>query len=144
IYNYSTPKTILIPTNYEGPLRVVYEERCGENYGEMNGQKTLRFPENGILILNEDFDRHINYDYYLIDKLGNKTQIVQILDFENKAEKTPCILPGGGGTMGQTNKRITFSDFYLFNKDTTYRDNFKYQQKFDSLTKKLVNKCRLK
>ena len=50
IYNYSTPKTILIPKHFDGNLRVVYEEKCGRNYDKTDGVKTLTFPENGILI----------------------------------------------------------------------------------------------
>ena len=75
IYNYSSQKTILIPKNFNGNLRVVYEENCVIGYEKKEGVKTLTFPDNGILILNEDFDNHVNYKYYLVDKLGNKTEI---------------------------------------------------------------------
>lgn len=152
-YNYSTPKTILIPKNFEGNLRVVYEENCGRNYDKTDGIKTLTFPDNGILILNEDFDRNINFNYYLVDELGNKTKISQVLDFNDRLQKRPCVLVGGSGTIGQTieanstnheEKGITFSDFYLYNKDTINRNNFKSQQKFDSLTTAIVNQCRRK
>jgi len=153
VYNYSTPKTILIPKDFDGTLRVVYEEKCGSNYDKIDGVKTLTFPKNGILILNEDFDRHINYNYYLVDKLGNKTKIPQILAFRDKGQKRPCVLVGGSGTIGQTieanstnqeEKEITFSEFYVYNEDTVDRNDFKSQQKFDSLTTAIVNQCRQK
>jgi hypothetical protein len=152
-YNYSTPKTILIPKNFEGNLRVVYEENCGSNYDKIEGIKTLTFPENGILVLNEDFDRHVNYNYYLVDELGNRTKISQILDFKDRIQKQPCVLVGGSGTIeqmieanstNQIEKGITFSDFYIYNKDTVYRNDFKSQQKIDSLTTTIVNQCRQK
>lgn len=152
-YNYSTPKTILIPKNFEGNLRVVYEENCGRNYDKTDGIKTLTFPQNGILVLNEDFDRHVNYNYYLVDEFGNRTKILHILDFKDRIQKRPCVLVGGSGTIGQTieanstnheEKGITFSDFYVYNKDTVDRDDFKSQQKFDSLTTAIVNQCRQK
>ena len=152
-HNYSTPKTILIPKNFEGNLRVVYEENCGRNYDKTDGIKTLTFPDNGILILNEDFDRHVNYDYYLVDELGNRTKIPQILNFKDRIQKRPCVLVGGSGTIGQTieanstnyvEKEITFSDFYIYNNDTVDRNDFKSQQKFDSLTTAIVNQCRQK
>jgi hypothetical protein len=151
LYNYSTPKAILISKHFDGNLRVVYEEKCGSSYEEMNGVKTLTFPENGILIMNEDFDRHINYKYYLVDELGNRTEIQQVLNFKDKTEKKPCVLVGGSGTIGQAieanttsqeQKGITFSDFYVYNKDTIDRGDFKSQQKFDSLTTEIVNQCR--
>lgn len=151
-YNYSTPKTILIPKNFEGNLRVVYEENCGRNYDKTDGIKTLTFPDNGILVLNEDFDRHVNYNYYLVDELGNRTKISQILDFKDRIQKRPCVLVGGSGTIGQTieantenqeEKGIIFSDFYVYNQDTINRnDNYKSQQRFDSLTTIIVNQCR--
>lgn len=152
-YNYSTPKTILIPKNFEGKLRVIYEENCGRNYDKTDGIKTLTFPENGILVLNEDFDRHVNYNYYLVDELGNRTKISQILDYKDRMQKRPCVLVGGSGTIGQTieanstnhgEKEITFSDFYIYNKDTVDRNDFKSQQKFDSLTTAIVKQCRKK
>jgi hypothetical protein len=150
-YNYSTPKTILIPKNFEGNLRVVYEENYGSNYDKTDGVKTLTFPENGILILKEDFDRHVNYNYYFVDKLGNRTEIQQILAFSDKVQKRPCVLVGGSGTIGQTieanstnqeEKVITYSDFYVYNKDTVDKNDYKSQQKFDSLTTAIVNQCR--
>lgn len=152
-YNYSTPKTILIPNNFEGNLRVVYEENCGRNYDKTDGVKTLTFRDNGILILNEDFDRHVNYNYYLVDELGNRTKISQILDFKDRIQKRPCVLVGGSGTIGQTieanstnpeEKDITYSDFYIYNKDTVDKNDFKSKQKFDSLTTAIVNQCRQK
>lgn len=151
-YNYSTPKTILIPKNFEGNLRVIYEENCGRNYDKTDGIETLTFPDNGILVLNEDFDRHVNYKYYLVDELGNRTKISQILDFKDRIQKRPCVLVGGSGTIGKTievnkeyqeEKGIIFSDFYVYNRDTINRnDNYKNQQRFDSLTTIIVNQCR--
>ena len=153
IYNYSTSKTILIPKYFEGNLRVVYEEKCGLNYVKTEGVKTLTFPENGILILSEDFDRNVNYNYYLVDELGNRTKIPQILDFSDQVQKRPCVLVGGSGTIGQTieanttnreEKGITYTDFYVYNKNTFDKSDFKSEQKFDSLTTVIVNKCRQK
>jgi len=150
-YNYSTPKTILIPSIYEGTIRIIYEEKCGNNYDEIDGKKTLKFPENGILILNEEFDRHVNYKYYLIDKSGNKKEIPQVLDYKAKNKILPYILVGGSGTLGPTvhanstyteEKNITFSDFYVYNKDTANLNDFKKEQIFNSLTTEIVTKCR--
>jgi hypothetical protein len=150
-YNFSTPKTILIPKEFEGNLRIVYKEKCGINYEKKDDTKILTFPKNGILILNEEFDRHINYNYYLIDELGKRTQIAQVLDFKDRIQKRPCILIGGSGTIGQAieansanleQKGITFSDFYVYNKDTISMNDYKSQIKFDSLTTAIVNQCR--
>ena len=151
IYNYSTPKNILIPKNFEGNLRVVYEEKCGQNYDIADGVKTLIFPDNGILILNEDFDSHINYNYYIIDENGKKTKISEILDFKERLQEYPSILVRGSGTFWQSietnsaniqEKGIVFSDFYLYNSSIDNRNEFKARQKLDSLTTAIVNQCR--
>jgi len=151
IYNYSTAKAILIPKNFEGTLRVVFEEKCGHHYDKTEGVKTLTFPESGILILDEDFDRHINYHYYLVDKSGKKTEIPQIINFSERVKKRPCVLIGSSGTIEQTieakatNQKgnpITYQDFYVYNKDTMDRRGDKNRQRFDSLTTVLVSECR--
>jgi len=151
IYNYSTPKAILIPENFEGNLRVVYKEDCGRPYDRIDGVKTLVFPENGLLILNEDFDGHINFNYYLVDELDNRNEIPQILTFSEKVQQRPSVLVGGSGTIGyiieanstnEDKKGITYSDFYVYNKDTLDRNDYKSQQRFDSLTTAIVTQCR--
>lgn len=151
IFNYSTPKTILIPKDFDGKFRIVYEEKCGSNYQDIDGIKTLVLNEKGILVLNENFDSHINFNYYLVDKLGNKTRIQQILAFKDRAQKQSCILVAGSGTIGQTieanstnqeEKEINYSDFYVYNKNTVKGNDYKSQQRFDSLTIAIVNQCR--
>lgn len=153
VYNYSLPKTILIPSNHEGALRIIYEENCGNKYEEIDGKKTMTFPKNGILILNEDFDSHINYKYYLLDEYGGKKEIHEGLYFKDGMEKIPYVMVAGSGTIGQSieanskdkkQKSIKFSDLYVYNKDKTNRNEFVYQQKLDSLTIQLVNRCRKK
>ena len=103
------------------------------------------------MILNEDFDSHVNYKYYLVDKLGNKTETPQILDFKDRVQKRPCVLVGGSGTIGQTieansiskeGKKISYKDFFVYNKDTIDINDYKSQQRFDSLTTVIVNQCR--
>lgn len=143
-YNYTSPKTFLIPADYEGPIRIVYEEKCGVALKKENGRQVLQFQENGILILNEKFDGGINNDYYLVDKSGNRTRIEQITDFKDRSKKLPSILVGGAGTFGGDgeDKDIIFSFFFLYNKDTTQTDDFKSAQRFDSITTEIVRTCR--
>ena len=109
-----------------------------------NGRQILQFPKSGILILNEKFDGGINNDYYLVDKSGKRIKVEQILNYNDSINKLPYILVGGAGTIGSDgeSKGITFSDFYLYNKDTIPADNNKLSLKFDSLTTDIVNACR--
>jgi hypothetical protein len=154
-YNYTTPNIFLIPSDYEGTLRIIYEEECGQYISKKDGNEIFNFPSNGILILNEDFEGGINNKYFLVDKIGHKTEIPEILEFKNRKSKMPCVLVGGSGTMwewekievnsiNKKEKGITYSDFYLINKNTTDGNEFENEQKFDSLTKNMVNQCRQK
>ena len=145
-YNYTTPKTFLIPANYNGAIRIVYEESCGTKYIKEDGRQKLTFPQNGILVLNEKFDGSINNKYYLLDENGGRTEVPEYIVFEKTTKKTPYILVSGGGVMSTHNqeKGIKYSDFYLCNKDTTLTDNYIVSEKFDSLTWKSVADCRRK
>ena len=145
-YNHTSPKTFLIPAEYQGTIRIVYEEECGIKMYKENGRQILQFPQTGILILNEKFDGGINNEYYLIDKSGKRTKIDESIDYKDSTKKLPFILVGGAGTFGADDKSkdIKYSDFYLHNKDTVQTDNYKYKlsQQFDSLMWKVVNDCR--
>lgn len=160
-YNYSVPKTLLIPQNFEGPLRIVYKEKCGSPYQEIEGETTLVFPENGILILNEDFDRHINYEYYFVDKAGKRTKIFyELTGFSKSTKHLPCIVSSGSGTMGQSQamedtsgnskeeylasegpKEIKYTEFYVYNNDTI---NTTDEDNISALMVKAVEECREK
>jgi hypothetical protein len=141
-YNYTTPKTFLIPVDYEGTLRIVYEESCGTKLKKENGRRIFKFPNNGMLILNEEFDGGINHEYYFVDKSGNRIRIEQILNYKDR--KIPSVQVGGAGTIGASDdeESITFSDFYLYNKDTLAVDDYRAYQRFDSITIATVKACR--
>lgn len=150
IYNYTPPKIFLIPSDYSGPLRIVYEEKCGVKPVKSNGRQVLKFPETGVLILNVDFDGGVNNKYYLVDSKGNKNEVPQTLDYKDSVRNKPAVLVAGSGTMGaaiyaNSQRRepdIKFSDFYVFNGDTTDLENYHWSQQFDSLTTAVVNSCR--
>lgn len=50
--NRPLPNTFLIPSDYEGTLRIVFEEKCGLTPKVENGRQILEFKKNGFLILN--------------------------------------------------------------------------------------------
>lgn len=59
---------------------------------------------------------------------------------------TTGAMPDGGSSSGSP-LAIHFTDFTVFNKDITVRDErkeFKFQQRFDSLTTTLVDEYRKK
>ena len=150
LYNYSKPKNILIPSDFSGQLKVIYEEACGSKYEKVDGLKTLNFPENGVLILNEKFDSHVNFKYFLIDKFGNKTEIPSIENPLDNSVKQPYITVGKSGvsyhsieanTANKPDKGITYSEFYVYN-DSSATNELHPEQTLDSITLILVNSCR--
>lgn len=68
--------TFLIPADYKGTLRVVFDEKCGIKPKVENGRQILEFQNNGFIILNAKFfNSGMNDEYYLFDNKGNKTKI---------------------------------------------------------------------
>ena len=73
--HYCEPETFLIPQNYHGYIRIIYNEKCGTH--EYEGKRRLyRIPADGILIT--DFPSEygeINQEYYFVDNVGKRTKI---------------------------------------------------------------------
>lgn len=154
--NRPLPNTFLIPSDYEGTLRIVFEEKCGITPEAENGRQILKFQKNGLLILNTEFNYGINSDndYYLVDIKGNRTKVTQISSFKDRVNKMPAIVVGGVGVsssvVNSVNSNITvvaggatYMDFNLYNKDTIEIINSVASQKLDSLTNAAVNGCRI-
>lgn len=151
-------ETYLIPNNFEGHFRIIYGETCGINPTTEDGRRVLQIPDNGILIIQPKFEAGtIDHEYYLVDKNGKRQKINMLWDYKQRTTKSPGVLLGGSGSMGgampdgssssESPLAIHFTDFTVFNKDTTTQDereDYKLQQQFDSLTNALVNECRQK
>lgn len=86
------PNTFLIPSDYEGTLRIVFEEKCGLTPKVENGRQILEFKKNGFLILNTKLNYGINNDFYLVDNKGNRTKVIQISSFKDRVNKIPAIV----------------------------------------------------
>jgi hypothetical protein len=151
-------ETYLIPNDFEGKFRVIYGEKCGINPPFENDRRVLNIPDNGILIIQPKFEAGIiDHEYFLVDKKGNRKKINMLWDYKQRTTESPGVLLGGSGSMGgampdggsssESPLAIHFTDFTVFNKDTTSsdeREEFKFQQRFDSLTNALVDECRKK
>ena len=145
-YNHTSPKIFLIPADYEGIIRIVYEEKCGLIPTKENGKQIYQFPKNGILVLDKKFDGGINNEYFLVDSTGQRTKITETLEFKDKTKTRPIIQVGGSGVLGgdEKNKGITYTEFYLYNNDTSSIESYKYSEKFDSITAVIIGVCRTK
>lgn len=146
----------LIPSNFEGRFRVVYGEKCGINPRNEDGRRVLRIPTNGVLIIQPKFKAGIiDNEYYLINKNESRRKISIAQNYTQQNTQLPSIMldrtgvMGGampdGGSSSESPLAIRYTDFTLFNKDTlskSDRNEFLFQQHFDSLTSSLVEKCR--
>jgi hypothetical protein len=151
--NRSLPNTFLIPADYEGVLRVVYEEKCGITPKVENGRQILEFKNDGLIVLNTTVDTGKDNIYYLVDRKGNRKTVTEIPDFREQTNKTPAIVVGPVSVSTQyitsVNSKITTSsggaaymDFKLYNKNNKEIRDEEFYQKLDSLTNAAVNACR--
>ena len=147
--NNSLSKIFLIPLDYNGTLRVVYEDKSAAEPKRENGYLIFEFPKNGILILDKELDPIKSSDFYLLDNNGNKTSVTEILNAKDRLKKMPAVLAGVETVSGFTFynsipqvKGLVFIDYYLFNKDTTAIA--KQSAQFDSLTNVVVAAFRAK
>ncbi len=103
----SPPVTFLIPTGFQGNLRVVYEEPCGMQTRLENGRQLFEVPVNGVLVLqkkNESLDTK-DADYYFVNAAGSRKKIRQVIDKQQQY------------TLDKTGEKQ-----YLNNGNTSFKD----------------------
>lgn len=150
--NTGEPETYLIPENYSGKIKVVYGEDCGINPSIENGRRILEIPNNGILIIQPEFEGGIiDHEYYFINENKERTRIERYENYSDGTKHIPGIRLGGSGAVGgimpdgsfstESTLAMRYSEFEVY-KDTLDNYDFKEEQKFESLMKDLVNECR--
>jgi hypothetical protein len=150
------PETFLIPSNFDGPFRIIYGEKCGIDPSIENGRRILEIPENGILIIQPEFEAgFIDHEYYFIDLNGKKVPIKQHDNYETGTKSIPGVSVGGSGVSGgavsdgsgssESPLAIRYTDLHLFTKNSkelSEREYWLRSNRFDSLAGVLVEKCR--
>ena len=151
--NRPEKETFLIPADFKGEFRIVYGEKCGVSPRTEEGRRILEIPLDGVLIIQPEFEAGIiDNEYYLVDSTGQKTRLNSSFGSEGRR---PGISMGGSGSFGgpmadggfssESDLAIEFTDFTVYNGDTTTlddRQSFRLHQKFDSLSQALVDACR--
>ena len=151
--NEKLPKTFLIPSGYEGTLRIVFEEPCGIKPPIENGREILEFSKNGILIVSTHLVNGANDEYYLVDSHGDKEKVKQITNLKDRVGNEPVVIVGGIGVSSSfenyenevlTKKKggAAYQDYNVYNNNTTEIQKSVESPYLDSLTNAVVMGCR--
>ncbi|MDB9835609.1 hypothetical protein OAC51_01760 [Flavobacteriaceae bacterium] len=145
------PDTFLIPIDFIGDFKVIYNEECGIIPPTENGRRILKIPENGILIVQHEFQSWtIDHEYFFIDENGRRTKIENYRDL-NGTKNVPGIQFGGSGGMSgpipegksssEPSQNIRYIYFHV-NRDTIGRPVIKEEKDFDYSIRAFVDDCR--
>jgi len=75
-----TPETFLIPEKFRGHIFLVYNESCGQIVPKVNGRLVYRIPDNGIMILKNEFETGIiDHEYYFVNERWEKIKRIEPL-----------------------------------------------------------------
>jgi hypothetical protein len=145
----------LIPRNFKGKFRIVYETKCGIKPRVEQGSRVLEIPDNGLLIIRSRFKTGIvDHEYYFQDS-GKRIHINEMQTYAQKDTLAPGVLlqgtgiiPGSlpdGSTSPESSLAIHYSDFIVIEKDTASIDKtyaLRQDLRLDSLTHAIVQMCR--
>ena len=93
-YKTIEPETFLIPKNYRGCVRIMFNSKCGEEIQYENKRRLYKIPKDGILLTKfNDEQGYINFEFYLVDENGKRKKIqeLDVRDFNEEwtTEKNP-------------------------------------------------------
>jgi hypothetical protein len=95
-------ETVLIPDDFEGEFRIIYGEKCGLNPKMEKGRRVLEIPQNGLLIIQPEFEEGIiDRQYYFLDSDFNRAKINQLVNYEERKTRAPGVLTGGSDLRWQ-------------------------------------------
>jgi hypothetical protein len=135
--NGPQPETYLIPENFEGRFRIIYGETCGYEPKIEKGRRILEIPNSRLLVIKPKFVEGItDYEFFFVDNKGRRTKIVELDSIEQRVTIRPAIIlnmmngttavmtgPMPDGTSSSESPlAIHYTDFTVFNKDTTVLD----------------------
>lgn len=120
---HMSPETFLIPKDFRGQITLIYNEPCGQTIPKVDGRLIYKIPDNGVMILKNEFETGIiDQDYYFVDENWSKiSKIPELIqqDFnedysleKNKNEpprnKIGLFLLGTGGGTTVENENYSF------------------------------------
>jgi hypothetical protein len=123
-------ETYLIPQNFQGCIRVVYNFECGVEVQKKNGRSIIHVPDNGLILLKNELKRpqnllvaiweqHLDQEFYSIDSKGNKEKLRHKERYSQDTLKGVRITgTDGRGESGDSNF-LLFKRFYVYNGSST-------------------------
>jgi energy-coupling factor transporter transmembrane protein EcfT len=70
---HMTPETFLVPKDFRGKITLIYNEPCGQTIPIVDGRLIYKIPDNGVMILTNEFETGIiDQEYYFVDDKWNK------------------------------------------------------------------------
>ena len=150
--NTIEPETFLIAEDFSGKVKVIYGLECGFDPKIEEGRKILEIPDDGILFVNYEFESGvIDHEYYLVDKNGKRTKLVTYENYNEGSKTVPAIdsmvsgnFPGempNGGFSSESPMTVHYSEFTVI-RDLAVQYNFKEEQKFDSVVRVKIERCK--
>lgn len=140
-------ETYLIPADFKGEFRVIYGEQNGVEPKIEDGRRVMRVPENGVLIVKPQLKLGtFDQEFYLVDKNGTRTQIGNIVKYEDRMKEIGVLCYGPGYSMQQgkyKDTKMKYIDFTLYRKNQKMLDDGDYNE-IDSITASMVKAERSK
>jgi hypothetical protein len=133
------PETFLLPNNYKGEIRIIFNQKCGERIEYEGKNRIYRIPNDGILLTQfEDEQGFINQKFFVVEnELRIEIPQLMIQDFNEEwtLEKNPNEPPRNKIAIFHAGR--TYSDgsssFYICTYDELKEFDFKYDNRRDSL-----------
>lgn len=133
-------ETFLIPRNYRGRVRIIFNQKCGETIKYEDKRRAYDIPNDGILFTQfKDEQGFINQNFYLLEN-GQRTKIEELMvqDFNEEWTTERNLKEPPRDKLAIFNAGRTYSDgsseFYICTYNELKKYDIKYDQKFDSLT----------
>ncbi len=146
-------ETYLIPRNFQGCIRVVYNFECGVEAQKKNGRSIIHVPDNGLILLKNELKRprnllvaiweqQLDQEFYSIDNKGNKEKLHHKEQYSQDISKGVRITgTDERGEPGNSNF-VLFKRFYVYNS-SNIKNEIDCSTVEDNLFNKL-EKCRNK
>jgi hypothetical protein len=146
-YN-ATPETFLVPANFQGRFRIVYDENCGITPKVEHGRQILEIPADGILLVKPKPEAGWrDQAFYYVTPQGSRQLIAANYkkadeNQPNAFMEAPAVVTYNLDTGDQRQLTYNYIDFQITWKDTIRYEPTTESARFDSLTRVKVIRCR--